>query len=204
MFDWIVQSLAAGGYAGIAALMFIENIFPPIPSELIMSSAGFAAARGDLDLFLVIIWGTAGSLLGILPWYYAGRILDQARLKRLAARHGRWITMTPADVDRAGVFFVRYGKTAVLFGRLVPTIRTLISVPAGIVAMPFVPFLALSAIGTLAWTALLALAGYLLREQFEAVYDYLNPISTAVVVVLVVVYVWRVVTWRPLERHDAP
>ena len=167
MFDWITGFVRGSGYVGVLVLMFAENIVPPIPSELIMPLAGFTAAEGQLRLALVIACGTIGSVVGVLVWYDVGRQLGLARLKRFASRHGRWLTVSPRDIDRANAWFVRHGASAVLIGRLVPTVRTLISVPAGIARMPLPRFLAWSSLGTSLWTALLAGAGYLLRSQYR-------------------------------------
>ena len=197
MFDWITALVRQTGYLGIAFLMLAENVFPPIPSELIMPLAGFTAARGHLSLVLVIAAGTLGSLAGVSLWYWVGVRLGADRLRRLARRHGRWLTLSPADVDRAEGWFDRHGGAAVLLGRLVPTVRTLISVPAGVSGMPFWRFLAYSAVGTLAWTALLALAGYWLEASYDRVADVVGPVSNVLVGLLVAGYLYRVATFKP-------
>ncbi|MFG3502236.1 DedA family protein [Pseudomonas sp. NPDC047963] len=196
MFDKIVEIVSAFGYVGVFLLMLLENIFPPIPSELIMPLAGFVAARGDLNFIAVIVVGTAGSVVGALPWYYAGAKLGQARMKRFAERWGHWLTLSPEDVDKASEWFDRHGKGAVFFGRLIPAVRTLISVPAGIAGMSMTKFLIYSTLGSLIWTALLALAGYLLESQYEKVSEYMNPISTGVVVLMVLYYLYRLIRQR--------
>ena len=196
MFDWIAGLVEDGGYLGIAALMFAENLFPPIPSELIMPLAGFAAARGELNVALAVLAGAAGSLAGAVFWYAVGRWLGSARLQSWAARHGRWLTLRPRDVDRACAWFDRHSGKAVFIGRLVPAVRTLISVPAGIAGMALPRFLLYSGLGTLLWTTLLATAGYLLGERYREVADWVNPVSTLVIALLVVAYLYRVVTFR--------
>ncbi|WP_313087356.1 DedA family protein [Pseudomonas sp.] len=200
MFDKIVEIVSAFGYLGVFMLMLLENIFPPIPSELIMPLAGFVAARGDLNFVGVILVGTAGSVVGALPWYYAGAKLGTDRMKRLARRWGHWLTLSPEDVDKAGGWFDRHGKGAVFIGRLVPAVRTLISVPAGIVGMPMTLFLIYSTLGSLIWTALLALAGFLLESQYEKVQAYLNPLSTGIVVLMVLYYLYRLIRQRFARR----
>ena len=190
------------GPFGIALLMFLENIFPPIPSELIMPLAGYEAAAGRMSISAVIIAGTIGSLAGVVPWYYAGRFMGEARLKRLAARHGRWMTLSPGDVDKANDWFGRHGVAAVLFGRLVPTVRTLISVPAGVARMPIGTFLVFSAIGSAIWTSLLALAGYLLGQNYAAVEAYVGPVSNTVLAAIVVFYIYRVVTFDRVHAAE--
>ncbi|RIY03360.1 DedA family protein [Aureimonas flava] len=200
--DTFVQTLMQDyGVAGIAFLMFLENIFPPIPSEIIMPLAGYQAAAGDHSFLAVVIAGTIGSILGILPWYYLGLWFGEERIIRLADRFGRWMTMTAEDVESADRWFRKYGLLAVLFGRLIPTVRTLISVPAGLARMPMPTFLLFSAIGTLIWTTGLALAGYLLAQQYELVDQYVGPVSNAVIVIVVLVYLYRVVTFKPSHRR---
>jgi len=202
MFDGITGFIEAVGWVGIGLLMFIENVFPPIPSELIMPLAGFNAAAGDQSLVVVILAGSAGSLAGAWLWYWIGKKIGTSRLKRLAARHGRWLTITPEELDRSNAWFGRHGGLAVLIGRLIPTVRTFISVPAGVARMPLARFLAYSSAGTVAWTTFLALAGYLLESQYDKVSGWLNPISTGVVVLIVAYYLWRVVTYEPGDPDD--
>ncbi|MBB3949163.1 DedA family protein [Aureimonas jatrophae] len=199
--DTFVQSLMQNlGVFGIALLMFLENIFPPIPSELIMPLAGYQAASGEHSLVAVILAGTAGALVGILPWYYLGRAFGEKRIVALADRFGRWLTMTAEDVEAADRWFRRYGIWAVFLGRLVPTVRTLISVPAGLSRMPLPTFLLFSALGTLIWTTGLTMAGYLLASQYERVNDYVGPVSNIVIAAVVVLYLYRVITFKPRPR----
>jgi membrane protein DedA with SNARE-associated domain len=136
------------GPFGIGPLMFLEKVFPPIPSKLIMPLVGYLATRGGMNIAIVIAAGTLGSLVGTLPWYYLGKRLGHAGVRRFAARHGRWLTMHPSDVDAASERFKRHGNASVLVGRLIPTVRTLISVPAGVADGP-VP--SLSTVGTFVW-----------------------------------------------------
>lgn len=193
MFDVIVNFITVGGYGGIFMLMFAENVFPPIPSELIMPLAGFAAARGDLDMTLVIVVGLAGSIAGAMPWYYAGKLLGADRLKNLADRHGRWLTVSPADIDLALGWFNRHGKAAIFLGRLIPAVRTLISVPAGIANMRMPVFIGYSIAGSLIWTGLLAASGFVLQAQYARVADYVDPVSKGVVAVIVGGYLYRLI-----------
>lgn len=196
MLGWIADIISGMGYFGVVLLMFLENIFPPIPSEIIMPLAGFTAARDGMTLVGVILAGMLGSLLGALPWYFAGRLFGEERLKAWTDRHGRWLTLSSGEVDKALDWFERHGGAAVFFGRLVPTVRTLISVPAGLACMNLARFLIYSAAGTLLWSGLLAFAGYLLQGQYHKVSDYVGPVSTAVIVLIVVTYLYRVITYR--------
>ncbi len=197
MFDWISGFVQSSGYLGVALMMFAENVFPPIPSELIMPLAGFAVRNGEMSAVLAVLAGSAGSLAGAFLWYLLARRLGLAPLKRAAGRHGRWLTLTPQDIDDADRWFDRHGAKAVLFGRLVPAVRTLISVPAGLSGMPTAAFLIYSSIGTIVWTAFLTAAGYFLGSQYQSVQTYLNPVSNILIGVIVVWYLYRVVTWRP-------
>ncbi|MGC1395501.1 MAG: DedA family protein, partial [Coleofasciculaceae cyanobacterium] len=178
-------------YWGIGLLMFAENLFPPIPSELIMPLAGFTIAQGKMDFTLAVLAGVVGTILGALPWYYAGKIVGEERIKSLADKYGKWITVSSKDIDKAKRWFDRYGNNAVLFGRIVPGVRTLISLPAGLSVMPIVPFLIYSTIGTTLWVIFLTGAGYLLGNNYQVVEEYLAPVSKGVLVLILVAFaVW--------------
>ncbi len=198
MFDWISALIGQLGLAGVTALMFLENLFPPIPSELVMPMAGFLAEQGRLSLIGVILSGTLGSVAGATVWYELGRALGEARFLRLIDRWGAWATLSRGDADRALDWFRRRGGLAVFLCRMVPALRTLISVPAGVAAMPRLPFLVLTTAGSLIWVCLLTLAGWLLGTRFREVEAWVNPVTTFVVVALVAVYLWRLI--RALMR----
>ena len=193
MADWVVGMIEQFGYAGIVLLMLAENLFPPLPSELIMPFAGYLAARGDLDPALVIAAGAFGSLLGAYPWYYAGRKVGVDRLKKLAERHGRWVASTPAEIDRAQVLFEKHGALVLVLGRLVPTLRTVVALPAGMARLPAIPFALWTLLGSVLWTGVLTAAGYLLESHYERLSDWLNPVSTAIFILIAILYVIRVV-----------
>ncbi|HYE38601.1 MAG TPA: DedA family protein [Ramlibacter sp.] len=203
MADWVIDVIGRLGYAGVAMLMLLENLFPPLPSELIMPFAGFLAARGDLDPIGVVAAGTLGSLLGALPWYWAGRKVGADRLKDLAQRHGRWIALTPDEIDRGQRLFEKKGPLVLVFGRLVPALRTVVALPAGLARMGVVPFLLWTAVGSVIWTSLLTLAGYLLESQYERIGKWLNPVSTAIFVIIAIWYVVRVIRHPPGDRKPA-
>jgi membrane protein DedA with SNARE-associated domain len=197
MFEFITNFLRESGYFGVFALMALENIFPPIPSEMIMPFAGFVAARGELTLAGVLIAGTLGSVAGALPWYYAGKVYGRHRIKKLAARHARWMTVTPEDIDHSLRTFEKHGGKTVLFGRLIPAIRTLISVPAGITEMPLLKFFVYSTIGSLAWTGLLTATGFVLEDNYTQVAKYVDPVSKTVLGIMLAWYLYRVASYRP-------
>lgn len=195
MFDWIVGMVEHTGYVGVALLMFAENLFPPIPSELILPLAGFTAARGELGLVMVIVSGTGGAVLGALFWYLIGRWVGSRRLKQWAGRHGRWLTIAPEEVDQAAVRFREHGGRSVLIGRMIPAVRTLISIPAGVSEMALAPFLLYTTVGTAIWTTFLASAGYLLEDRYQQVAGWLNPASNIVAAGIALWYVYRVATF---------
>jgi membrane protein DedA with SNARE-associated domain len=195
MFDWITSFVQSAGYFGIAFLMFAENVFPPIPSELIMPLAGYTAAKGELNIIGVVVSGTLGTLAGALVWYYIGLRLGLDRLRRLARRHGRWLTVDEEGIDQAKDWFDRHGPMALVVGHLIPAIRTLISVPAGVGRMGLGIFLAASAAGTIAWTSILAGAGYLLEQQYQRVESFANPVTNLILGMMVLWYAYRVISW---------
>ncbi|MFC7536838.1 DedA family protein [Sphingomonas sp. GCM10030256] len=200
MADWVIELIEQAGYLGVAFLMFLETIFPPIPSEVIMPVAGVAAARGDLWLPGVIASGTAGAMLGNIVWYLAARALGIIRLRPLIDKHGRWLTMNWHEVERAERWFRTHGTFFVFLGRMLPTVRSLVSVPAGLLKMRFRTFLVASTIGTAGWTTMLAYAGFKLRENFTEVDQWLGPVSNAILLTLALGYLWRLWTYKPAEK----
>ena len=197
MTDWIIQTISELGYLGIFLVMLAESIFPPIPSELIIPFAGFAAANGDLNVFGVIAAATVGAVVGMLPWYYAGRLFRLDRVRYLADRFGRVMAFNADEIDMAVGWFRRFGPIIVLFGRLIPLIRTLISIPAGLSRMSLPVFLLASTSGALVWNTFLTLAGYILHEHYEVIEVVLDPLSYVVLGLVVVLYLLKVITWKP-------
>ena len=202
MQEWITNTMNSLGYVGIGLLMFLENLFPPIPSELIMPLAGYTATFPNTQIQVIpaIAAGVIGTILGAIPWYYAGLLLGQERLQALAARYGKWIGISEKDLEKSVNWFQKYGSTAVLLGRMVPGIRTLISVPAGITKMPLIPFFLYSTIGTIGWVTLLTYAGYFLGKNYKLVEDYIDVI-TKVVVFGVLIAIISFVGYRLWKRR---
>jgi membrane protein DedA with SNARE-associated domain len=196
-----VKANPAAGYGAIFAAMFLENLFPPIPSELIMPLGGFYVQQGKLSLVPVVLAGLLGTVLGALPWYGIGRLVNEERLEQWLGRHGRWIGISPQELHRTRTWFNRHGMALVFWGRLVPGIRTLISVPAGIEMMPLIPFLIWTTAGSLIWTLLLTLAGLAMGEGYSQVERWIEPVSKVVKVLLLIAVlagaVWLVLRiWR--------
>lgn len=201
MFEWVVAIVAAGGLLGVAFLMFAENILPPIPSELIMPLAGFAAAQGEMSFAGVLVAGTVGAVLGASFWKLLGRRVSREHLRAWTSRHGRWLTLEPEDLDRAMRLFERHGAITVFLGRLIPGVRTFISVPAGVARMSWPTFLIWTTLGTALWTAALAAAGYLLAAEYHRVERWIDPVSQMVLISVAAAYLVRLVRGR---RDKAP
>ena len=199
MNDWIIHLIEDGGYWGIAFLMALENIFPPIPSELIMGVGGIAVARGRMEVLPLMVAGSLGSTLGNYCWFLLGRALGFERLRPFVARFGRWLTLDWNDVARLAGFFQRYGQWVVFGVRFSPVMRTMISLPAGLAHMGHVRFLLFTLAGTTVWNALLVWAGWHLGRNFGRVEEWTGPVSLATIVIMAVWYAWRVATWKPRE-----
>lgn len=193
MTEWITRTMETLGYLGIGFLMFLENLFPPIPSELIMPFAGFTVSKGDMSFLPAVVAGVVGTILGAFPWYYAGKFFGEERLRDLADKYGKWITVTGKDIDKANEWFTRHGGKAVFLCRLVPGVRTLISLPAGLNNMPMIPFLLYSTVGTTIWVTLLTFIGYKLGDHYDLVEEYLGPVSKIVLLILIIWFILWVV-----------
>lgn len=193
--DWI----AWGGYFGIFALMALENIIPPIPSEVIMGLGGMAVARGDMAMVPLIAVGTAGTTAGNYFWYWIGRRLGTRRFRPFVARHGRWLTMEWQDVAALERFFARRGEWVIFVFRFMPAFRTIISLPAGMARMPLGKFLAFTFAGSAIWNVILAEAGLMLGSRFQALDRYVGPLAVGTTVVILLAYAYRVATWKPRD-----
>lgn len=204
MRDWVIGVVRDLGIAGIGLLMFAENIFPPLPSEMIMPLAGYLSARGEMSFWPAVAAGSLGSLAGATVWYWIGRRVTHSRLCGWVSKHGIWLAMTPKDVDRAVQWFERHGGFSVLFGRLVPVVRTLISVPAGFSRLPLMRFLLLSAVGTAAWTTALAYAGLFLGQTFQEIERYVGVLSWVVIGAAIMWYLYRVARIKALSSSRSP
>lgn len=196
MDELIIRLIEQGGYLGIFVLMVVENVFPPIPSEVIMGVGGIAVARGSMDFWPLLLVGSVGSTLGNYVWFAVGDRLGYRRLEPLVHRWGRWLTMTWQDVERSTAFFQRHGQWVVFFLRFSPFLRTLISLPAGLTHMPRGRFLVFTFAGTLVWNSLLIVGGHWLAGYMEAMDGVIGPATAAMVLPAVAVWLWRVVRWK--------
>ncbi|HRM16201.1 MAG TPA: DedA family protein [Acinetobacter parvus] len=188
---WVLSIMEKLGYLGIAFLMFLDNIFPPIPSEIIMPSAGYTAAKGELTLIGVIIAGSIGSLLAAALLYWIGRKIPQHHLFTLVERYGKYLRISVADLEKSLAWFEKYGHRIVFFGRMIPAVRSLISIPAGMSKMPFGKFMAYSAFGTIIWTTFLAFLGYHLSED-QALMSLIMQRASYIILAIVILYIiWK-------------
>ena len=201
MLESIINTINSLGYVGIALLMALENIIPPIPSELIMPLAGFSVTQGKMNFFLVAISGTIGSVLGATPWYFLGKYWGLKRTKKIADRYGKWLTLSGEDVGKAKIWFDRRGYVATAIGRLVPGIRTYISLPAGISKMPLIAFFVYSTLGTLVWVSFLTGAGYVFGANYELVGKYLKPVSAIVLIGVISYAIYWIMKRKGLYRN---
>lgn len=188
---WVAGIVQSAGYVGVGGLVAAENLFPPIPSELILPLAGFLSGQGRLALPWVIVAATLGSVLGALILYGLGRWLGEDRFRGLVRDHGGWL-FDEGDFDRARDRFNRHGNAAVLVGRLIPGIRSFISIPAGIERMPLAPFVLYTALGSALWDGALVLLGWWLGSRWELVERYGQYVEYGALVLLVVGVIWYV------------
>ncbi|WP_305785645.1 DedA family protein [Symbioplanes lichenis] len=191
----LVEKLGGPG-AGIAVAL--ENLFPPIPSEVILPLAGFAASQGDLNLASAIIWTTIGSVAGAVVLYYVGALLGRGRVRAIAERLP---LVRLADVDRTEEWFARHGVKAVFLGRMIPIFRSLISIPAGLERMRITTFLLCTTLGSLIWNSIFIVAGYGLGESWTAIEGWVGTYQNVVIAVCVLLFAWFVVNRMPRARR---
>ena len=196
---WVLDVIDAMGAVGVAALVALENLFPPLPSEVVLPLAGFLAGQGKLSLAAVLVAATVGSVVGALVLYWAGAALGRDRMRRIAERLP---LMDADDVDRAQGWFDRHGRSAVLVGRLVPGVRSLVSIPAGIARMPLLPFLGYTTLGSAAYNAVLVLLGHQLGSRWRSVEKYSDPINYGVYALIVLGILVAVLRRARHRRND--
>ncbi len=185
--EWINSVMQELGYIGIALLMFLDNIFPPLPSELIMPAAGFTASQGKLSIIGVIIAGSLGSIIAAVSLYWIGRLLNEERLTTWLDKYGKWLFLKSDDLKKANGWFNQHGRKIVFFGRMIPAVRSIISIPAGMAHMPFGLFLLYSSLGTIIWTSFLALLGYYFGQNYEKIIPLLSMSSNFILIAIIAV-----------------
>ncbi len=186
---WVQEVIERLGAIGVALLVILENVFPPIPSEIVLPFAGFVAQRGDGSVVLMIVAATVGAVIGALILYYVAALIGPVRLGVFIAKFGKWFGVKPSDLMRAEQWFDRHAVAAVLLGRCVPLIRSVVSVPAGFRRMPLVPFIAYTALGSAVWNTVLIGAGAVLGNQWEKVEPYVAVLQWLVLATIVLLLV---------------
>ncbi len=186
---WAEHIINTMGYPGLYIIMFLENVFPPIPSEVVLPLAGSLTLTGNFSLLWITIVGMLGSLTGAFVFYGLGRWLGEGRVRTLISRYGKYAMLTTDDLDKSLQWFDRYGDRVIFFGRMVPIVRSLISIPAGIASMNLVKFILLTVVGTACWSFLLALGGQLLGSQWRLIADWINTYQTLVEVLVIIAIV---------------
>lgn len=193
---WVVSVMENLGAVGVGLMVALENIFPPIPSEIILPLAGFTASQGSMSLVAAIVWATIGSLVGAIALYYIGYVFGLDRLRR-------WASKIPLvdidDIDKTVSWFHRHGQAAVFFGRMVPIFRSFISIPAGVEKMNLWLFMALTTAGSAIWNTIFVVAGYLLGENWHVVENYAGVFQKIVIAVVLIAVVWWVI--RRIRRN---
>lgn len=200
--EWTADIVEALGYVGVGLLVAIENVFPPIPSEVVLGLAGYVASRGDATIYGMVLAATVGSLVGALVLYGFAAAVGPYRLRAIVIRYGTWIGFSESDLDRTEAWFDRRSRYAVLICRCIPLIRSLISIPAGFRRMPLTPFIIFTTIGSLVWNTILVSAGYALGEQWDRVLDYTEPFQDVVMVAIVLLVVGLIVRKVVLTRRQ--
>lgn len=201
--NWVTDVIDRLGYLGVSILVALENVFPPIPSEIVLPFAGFVASDGNANVFGMIAAATVGSVVGAWILYAVAAAIGPLRLHQFLVRYGRWFRLTPDDVARAERWFDRRAVAAVLFGRCVPLIRSLVSIPAGFRRMPFARFTVLTALGSLVWNTALIGAGYLLRDNWDDVEPFIDTFQYLVIAGLLAGAAWYVWTRFVANRERA-
>ncbi|MDC3041262.1 DedA family protein [Prochlorococcus sp. AH-736-B08] len=180
-------------YLTISLAMFLENIIPPIPSEIIMPLGGFFVYQQKLNFYILVFWGLFGTIMGSLPWYYLGRLVNEKKISDFLDRRGKYLGISSNDLTKSKRWFDKYGVSLVFWGRLIPGIRTLISVPAGIELMPLKKFLIWTTLGSFIWVALLTYAGYFFGENYLIIETYLDQIKYFVRPILILILLYFLV-----------
>jgi len=194
MFDsiinWIVHLMEILGAPGVGVAVFLENVFPPIPSEVVLPLAGFTASQGNMNLIAAFLWATAGSVVGAYLLYWLGAVIGANRLRRIAD----WMWLVEVeDVDKSLHWFDKYGKLSILLGRLIPGVRSLISIPAGIDRMNVLSFGLFTLLGSAVWNALLIYLGFILGENWSQVADVIGQFSTVIKIVIAALIIWVII-----------
>ena len=196
MEEIIISMVNQFGYLGIILLIAIENIFPPIPSEVILTFGGFATTISNITVIGTIIASTVGSVLGTIVLYWIGRFLNEERIDKIAdSKVGKVLGLQKQDIHKAFSWFDNKGKFAVFFGRFIPIVRSLVSIPAGMAKMAFIPFLALTTVGSLIWNTVLITLGRIAGASWGRIADYIGGYSDVVLIGFIIIFILGIVAF---------
>lgn len=206
MSEAILQFLSDFSYLGVFILMVLENVFPPIPSEVVLPFIGHLAATGELNFFVALVFATLGSVIGTSIWFVVGYAVGTKRLAWFFRHYGGYVAISEHDFAAATRFFTNWQLPAVFFGRMVPGVRSVISIPAGCVHMRLSVFFWYSLFGTLIWNTVLIGLGYIVLDDYRIVDDYVAPIADIIIYAFITLYVVQVIhfVWRKYHPHDTP
>ena len=203
MQDLIIEIMNNFGYIGVFLLITIENVFPPIPSEVILLFGGFMTTYTSMSVIGVIIASTLGSVLGAIILYYIGKILNKERLKKIiTSKPGKLLRLKPEDIDKADEWFDTKGNKTVFFCRFIPVIRSLISIPAGMSEMPMKKFLIYTTLGSLIWNAALTIAGSIVGENWTSILKIMDNYSHIIVILLAIIFVIAIIIFYSKRRKS--
>ncbi len=197
-----VETNPSIAYFVIGFSMFLENLIPPIPSEIIMPLGGFFVYKGDLNFYILIISGLFGTVIGALPWYFLGKLLNEKKLSNFIDRKGKFIGISLKDLEKTRLWFDKYGVQLVFWGRLIPGIRTLISVPAGIELMPINKFLIWTSLGSLIWVIFLTWAGYLFGENYKIIGTYIDNFKVILKPIFVIILLFLLIRFLKKLKNN--
>ena len=203
MQDLIIEIMNNFGYIGVFLLITIENVFPPVPSEVILLFGGFMTTYTSMNVIGVIIASTLGSVLGAIILYYIGKILNKERLKKIiTSKPGKLLRLKPEDIDKADEWFDTKGNKTVFFCRFIPVIRSLISIPAGMSEMPMKKFLIYTTLGSLIWNAALTIAGSIVGENWTSILEIMDNYSHIIVILLAIIFVIAIIIFYSKRRKS--
>jgi membrane protein DedA with SNARE-associated domain len=188
--EWVLNIISSAGYWGIALSMAIESFFVPFPSEVIMPFAGYLVSQGRFSLFWVAVFGGLGSYIGTLPFYFFGKLSSEIIVRKFIQKWGKWIFITEEDLDKSIKLFNEKGGVIVFVGRLIPGIRSVLSIPAGISKMEFVKYSFFTILGSLSWSFVLSLLGYFLGENWEILGGYIEKFKDVIIVIVILIGIY--------------
>lgn len=201
MQEWIIVILDQFGYIGVFMLILIENVFPPIPSEVILSFCGFMTTTANMSVFLVVVYATLGSMFGAIILYKIGSKLNNQSIKKIINNYGKILGLKLKDVDRTMDFYKNYQSKTVFFGRMIPVIRSLISIPAGMSNMNMFSFIVLTAAGSAIWNTMLVNAGAFLGNRWEEISEYISTYSMIIWTIIILVFVILLIHKRVKKKR---